>query len=276
MISDIKDCVELNNGLRMPWLGFGVCLIDDGRAVEYSVQYALDVGYRSIDTAAIYKNERGVGRAIQDSGVPRDEIFLTTKLWNDDQRQKRAQAAFEESLTRLQVDYVDLYLLHWPVADCYKESWRELENIYRNGRAKAIGLSNFMPHHLDDLLPECEILPTVNQVEFHPRLVQQNLLAYCQRKNIQMQAWSPLMQGQVGTEQTILRLAEKYQKTPAQIVLRWDLQHKVVTIPKSITPDRIAENAKLFDFELSSEDMQVLDALDVGRRLGPDPYDFDF
>lgn len=260
----------------MPWLGLGVCRIDDGRAVEDSVQYALDVGYRSIDTATIYKNESGVGNAIQDSGVPREEIFLTTKLWNDDQRQKRAQAAFEESLTRLQVDYVDLYLLHWPVADCYKESWRELEEIYRSGRARAIGLSNFMPHHLDDLLPECEILPAVNQVEFHPRLVQKNLLAYCQRKKIQMQAWSPLMQGQVGTEQTILQLAEKYQKTPAQIVLRWDLQHEVVTIPKSITPDRIAENAKLFDFELSPEDMRILDALDVGRRLGPDPDDFDF
>jgi diketogulonate reductase-like aldo/keto reductase len=276
MINSIEDCAVLNNGLEMPWLGFGVFGLEDGQEVEHAVRYALQVGYRSIDTATIYRNERGVGRAIQESSIPRDEIFLTTKLWNDDQREKRVLAAFEESLTRLQVDYVDLYLLHWPVEGLYKESWQEIEKIYQSGRAKAIGVSNFMPAHLDDVLSDCKIVPSVNQVEFHPRLVQPQLLEHCREREIQFQAWSPLMSGQIGAEQTVLKLAEKYQKTAAQIALRWDLQHEVVTIPKSKNPDRIAENADIFDFELAEDDMNLLDSLDDGYRIGPDPYKFDF
>jgi len=276
MISSIKDCTLLNNGLKMPWLGFGVFQINDGQDVEQAVRHALEIGYRSIDTATVYGNERGVGKAIRESGIPREDIFLTTKVWNDDQRKKRTLAAFEESLERLESEFIDLYLIHWPVKGCYQETWREMEKIYQTGRAKAIGVSNFLTHHLEDILSDCQIVPSVNQVEFHPFLVQPELLNFCQSHKIQLEAWSPLMQGQIITEQAVQKLAEKYHKTPAQIVLRWDLQHEVVTIPKSTHSNRIAENSKIFDFELSQADMNVLDALDEGKRVGPDPDSFNF
>ena len=276
MISSIKDCTLLNNGLKMPWLGFGVLNISDGQDVEKAVRYALEAGYRSIDTATVYGNERGVGNAIRESGIPREDIFLTTKVWNDNQRKKRTLAAFEESLKRLETEYVDLYLVHWPVKRCYQETWQVMEEIYQSGRAKAIGVSNFMIHHLEDLLSDSQILPAVNQIEFHPFLVQPELLKFCQEHNIQVEAWSPLMQGQIITEPTVQRLAEKYHKTPAQVALRWNLEHEVVTIPKSIHANRIAENADIFDFELSEADIRALDALDVGLRTGPDPYNFNF
>ena len=276
MINSIKDCTLLNNGLKMPWLGFGVFKISDGRDVEKAVRYALEAGYRSIDTAAVYKNERGVGKAIQESDTSREDIFLTTKVWNGDQREKRTLAAFEESLQRLETDYVDLYLVHWPVKGCYQETWQVMEEIYQSGRAKAIGVSNFMVHHLEDLLSDSQVVPAVNQIEFHPFLVQPELLKFCQEHKIQVEAWSPLMQDQIVTEPTVQRMAEKYHKTPAQIVLRWDLQHEVVTIPKSANANRIVENAQIFDFELSQADMIVLDALDAGKRVGPDPNNFSF
>lgn len=276
MITSIDDCTRLNNGLDMPWLGLGVYLTADGQEVEQAVKTALEIGYRSIDTAAIYGNEDGVGNAIRDSGVAREEIFLTTKVWNDEQRQARTLAAFEESLHRLKTDYVDLYLIHWPVEGCYIETWRAMEEIYRSGRAKAIGVSNFMQHHLEDIMRESEVIPAVNQMEFHPALVQPELLNFCKSQQIQYEAWSPLMQGQVANVPAILELAQRHNKTPAQIILRWNLQHKVVTIPKSVHANRIAENAKIFDFELSETDMKVLDGLDEGRRLGPDPDNFDF
>ena len=276
MINGITDCTLLNNGLKMPWLGFGVFQIEDGQQVEHAVKSALEIGYRSIDTATVYKNESGVGKAIRESGIPREDIFLTTKVWNDDQRGKRTLAAFEESLKRLETEYVDLYLVHWPVKDCYQETWQVMEKIYQSGRAKAIGVSNFMVHHLENILRDSQIVPSVNQVEFHPFLVQTELLKFCQSHKIQVEAWSPLMQGQIVTEQAVEKLAEKYHKTPAQIVLRWDLQHEVVTIPKSSRPHRIAENADIFDFELSEGEMKALDALDEGRRTGPDPYNFKF
>jgi diketogulonate reductase-like aldo/keto reductase len=260
----------------MPWLGFGVFRFKDSQEVVQAVKYALETGYRSFDTATVYKNERDVGKAIQESGIPREDIFLTTKVWNDDQRAKRTLAAFEESLKRLETEYVDLYLVHWPVKDFYQETWQVMEKIYQSGRAKAIGVSNFQVHHLEDLLRESPVVPSVNQVEFHPLLLQPELLRFCQSHKIQVEAWSPLMEGKIVTEPTVKKLAEKYRKTPAQITLRWDLQHEVVTIPKSARPARIAENAQIFDFELSQGDMNLLDALDEGKRVGPDPDNFDF
>jgi diketogulonate reductase-like aldo/keto reductase len=276
MIKSITDCTLLNNGLKMPWLGFGVLQIEDGRQVEHAVKAALEIGYRSIDTATVYRNESGVGKAIRESGIPREDIFLTTKVWNDDQRGKRTLAAFEESLKRLDTEYVDLYLIHWPVKGCYQETWHEMEEIYHSGRVKAIGVSNFQVHHLEDILSDSQIVPTVNQIEFHPFLAQPGLLKFCKEHRIQVEAWSPLMQGQIVTEQAVQELARTCHRTPAQITLRWDLQHGVVTIPKSSHSNRIAENAQIFDFELSQEDMSVLDALDQGKRVGPDPEKFDF
>lgn len=276
MINRIFDRTRLNNGLEMPWLGFGVFKVEDGRQVEDAVKSALEIGYRSIDTAAAYGNERGVGKAIRESGIPREDIFLTTKVVNDDQREKRILPAFEESLERLDTAYVDLYLIHWPVPGCYQETWQEMEKIYGSGRAKAIGVSNFHVSHLETILAGGQVVPAVNQIEFHPFLAQQGLLTFCQEHNIQVEAWSPLMRGEIITEPLVQRLAEKYHKTSAQIILRWDLQHEVVTIPKSTHHNRIAENAQIFDFELSPEDMDLLNALDQGKRVGPDPDNFDF
>lgn len=276
MINNIKDCTLLNNGLKMPWLGFGVFQMSDGQEVELATNYALKIGYRSIDTATVYRNEFGVGKAIQDSGVPREDIFLTTKVWNTDQREMRTMAAFEESLERLGTDYVDLYLVHWPVKGFYRETWKVMEEIYHSGRAKAIGVSNFMIHHLEDLLSISQVVPAVNQIEFHPHLVQPDLLKFCQEHAIQVEAWSPLMQGQVVKIESIQKIGEKYDRSPAQVVLRWNLQHEVVTIPKSVNPNRIVENSQIFDFELSQADMDALDALDISRRTGPDPDNFDF
>jgi diketogulonate reductase-like aldo/keto reductase len=252
----------------MPWLGFGVYQMKDGQEVVDAVQCALKTGYRSIDTAAVYGNESGVGRVLRESGIPREEIFLTTKVWNDDQRAKRTLAAFEESLKRLDTDYVDLYLIHWPVAGCYLETWRVMAEIYQSGRARAIGVSNFKVSHLEDILRDSGIVPTVNQVEFHPYLVQPGLLRFCQSHRIQVEAWRPLMQGHIANLEAIQHLAGKYHKTPAQIALRWNLQHEVVTIPKSTHTHRIAENAQIFDFELSPPDMNLLDALYKGKRFG--------
>jgi methylglyoxal/glyoxal reductase len=272
----MNDCTLLNNGLEMPWLGFGVFQIDDGQKVEQAVLSALEVGYRSIDTATVYKNESGVGKALRESGIPREDIFLTTKVWNSDQRARRTVAAFEESLERLDTEYVDLYLVHWPVKGCYEETWQVMEEIYKNGRAKAIGVSNFQIHHLEDILKDAQVVPAVNQIEYHPFLGQPELLRFCHKNKIQVEAWSPLMQGQIVTIPVVQELAEKYNKTPAQIALRWNLQHEVVTIPKSVRPSRITENARIFDFELSQADMNLLNALDQGKRVGPDPNNFDF
>jgi diketogulonate reductase-like aldo/keto reductase len=276
MINSIKDCTTLNDGLKMPWLGFGVFKVNDGEEVENAVKSALETGYRHIDTAALYGNERGVGKAIRASGVPREEIFLTTKVWNEDQRKQRITEAFEDSLKRLGTDYVDLYLIHWPVKGLYLETWKKMEEIYQSGRAKAIGVSNFLVHHIEDILSISPIIPAVNQVEFHPFLRQPELLQFCQSKNIQLEAWAPLVQGGFVGVRDFEQIAEKYQKSPAQVILRWDLQHQVVTIPKSTNAKRIAENANIFDFELSTEDMLKIDQLDKGKRVGPDPDQFDF
>jgi diketogulonate reductase-like aldo/keto reductase len=274
MAESIQDCTTLSNGKKMPWLGFGVFKMEDGTEVESAVRWALEAGYRSIDTASIYGNERGVGRAIKQSGISREAIFLTTKVWNSDQGYDATLSAFEESLKRLNTDYVDLYLIHWPVPNIYGETWKALERIYQYGRAKAIGVSNFLIHHLHALRNQCEIFPMVNQVEFHPFLVQPELLRFCMHNNIQLEAWSPLTRGRLLDNTVIEEIAARYNKTPAQVVLRWDIQHGVVTIPKSVQRERIIENAQIFDFELSEVDMDRLDRLDEGRRLGPDPDTF--
>jgi diketogulonate reductase-like aldo/keto reductase len=274
----ITDTVTLGNGVKMPHLGLGTWRSAEGAEVEQSVRWALEIGYRHVDTAAVYGNERGVGRAIRDSRVPREQVFVTTKVWNDDQRAGRDAVlrAFDESLRRLGTDYVDLYLVHWPVKGKYVEAWRALEQIYSSGRVKAIGVSNFLVHHLADVLKVASVKPMVNQVEFHPRLVQRQLLDFCRRERIVQEAWSPLMKGKAGEVPLLRELAGKYGKTPSQVVLRWDLQHGVVTIPKSVRRERLVENADLFDFELSADEMAKVDALDRGERIGADPDHFNF
>lgn len=271
MSESLSDSTMLGNGIHMPWLGFGVFKLPDGEEVVQAVLTALKAGYRSIDTASIYGNERGVGKAIKESGIPREEIFLTTKVWNSDQGFDNALNAFDESLKRLDVDYVDLYLIHWPGKDLYVKTWKALERIYQYGRARAIGVSNFHIHHLHNLMSHCDINPMVNQVEFHPFLFQPELVRFCMDNNIQLEAWSPLAKGKFLDNAVLLRIGEKYGKTAAQVMLRWDLQHCVVTIPKSSHRNRIEENARIFDFELSEEDMDSIDALNQGKRLGPDP-----
>jgi methylglyoxal/glyoxal reductase len=268
---NISSKVKLNNGVEMPWFGLGVFLSKDGEEVENAVKVALQNGYRHIDTAAIYKNERGVGNAVKASGIPREEIFLTSKVWNTDQGYKTTMEAFEKSLEKLQTSYLDLYLVHWPKGQRSVETWKALEEIYKKGRVRAIGISNFLLHHLDAFLPECKIIPAVNQYEFHPELLQPELLEYCKKRGIQPEAWSPIMKGRVNDIPVMQALAAKYGKTPVQIVLRWDIQKGVVTIPKSVTPERIISNADIFDFELSDEDIAKIDRLDKNGRIGGHP-----
>lgn len=276
MIKDISNYTTLHNGVKMPWLGLGVYKASVGGEVEKAIDIALKVGYRSIDTASMYQNEEGVGNAIKNSNVPREEIFVTTKVWNDDQGYDKTLAAFEKSLEKLGLDYIDLYLIHWPVRGKYKETWKALEDLYKSGKVRAIGVCNFNIHHLEDLMDHCEIIPMVNQVEYHPLLTQEELKKFCEKYNIQLEAWSPLMRGDVVNQPILVDLAKKYGKTPAQIVLRWDLQNRVVTIPKSVNENRIKENSNIFDFEISEEDMKKIDALNINKRYGPDPDNFHF
>jgi len=275
MLKDLGSTTRLNNGVEMPWLGLGVFKVKEGEEVYSSVKHAIQYGYKSIDTAAVYGNEEGVGKAIQESGAPREELFITTKVWNANQGYDSTLQAFEDSRKKLGLDYLDLYLIHWPVKEKYKETWKALEKLYKDGSVRAIGVSNFHIHHLQDLLADCEVVPVVNQVECHPQLTQKELQAFCQEKKIQMEAWSPLMQGNLDVP-LLTELSQKYNKTAAQIVLRWDLQRGIVTIPKSITPHRIEENANVFDFELSTEDIERIDTLNTNHRYGPDPDNFDF
>jgi diketogulonate reductase-like aldo/keto reductase len=277
-ITSISDRVTLNNGVTMPRLGLGTWQgrPEDGPHVEAAVSTALELGYRSIDTAAGYANEQGVGRAIRASGIPREQIFVTSKIANHDQRSGHPRRAFEASLKALGFDYVDLYLVHWPVEGRYKETWRALEEVYSEKRVRAIGVSNFQPHHLEDLLKGAEVVPAVNQFELHPRLTQKALRAFCARHGIQVEAWSPLMLGQLLNDPVVAAIARFHGRTPAQVILRWDLQHGLVTIPKSADPKRIAENAALFDFELRPDDMEKLDGLNRSDRSGPDPDNFHF
>jgi diketogulonate reductase-like aldo/keto reductase len=269
-IQQIADYTVLNIGVRMPWLGLGVFQVEDGEEVIRSVHHALEAGYRSIDTAAGYRNETGVGTAIKQSGVPRDQLFITTKLANKDQGYESTLRAFEDSRRKLDLEYIDLYLIHWPGKDKFKETWRAFEKLQKDGYIRAIGVSNFKIHHLETLKQDSDTIPAVNQVEFHPLLNQQELLQYCKHEGIQLEAWTPIMKGNLNLPQ-ITELAEKHGKTSAQIVLRWDLQHGVVTIPKSVRQERIQENADIFDFTLSEEDMNAIDQMNQDHRFGPDP-----
>ncbi|MCY8947501.1 aldo/keto reductase [Bacillus atrophaeus] len=271
MVASLKDTVKLHNGVEMPRFGLGVFKVENGSEATESVKAAIKNGYRSIDTAAIYKNEEGVGAGIKESGVARDELFITSKVWNEDQGYETTLAAFEKSLERLELDYLDLYLIHWPGKDKYKDTWRALENLYKDGKVRAIGVSNFQVHHLEELLKDAEIKPMVNQVEFHPCLTQVELREYCKKQGIQVEAWSPLMQGQLLDNEVLKQIAEKHNKSVAQVILRWDLQQDVITIPKSIKEHRIIENADIFDFELSQEDIEKINALNKDERVGPNP-----
>ncbi len=271
-----EDCAELNNGVKIPWLGFGVFEVPEGEEVIQSVLWALEAGYRSIDTAKIYRNEEGVGKAIKQSGVPREEIFVTTKVWNRDQGYQSTLDAFDASLKRLQLDYLDLYLIHWPVKGKYVETWRAMETIYKSGKCRSVGVSNFMIPNLEDLKASSDLVPAVNQIEYHPYLQSPELYEYCKQHGTVLEAWAPIMKGQVMQVPELIAIGEKYGKTPVQVSLRWILQKGVIAIPKSVHRERIFSNKDIYDFELSAEDMQVIAGLDRGYRTGPDPFNFDF
>lgn len=265
--------VTLNTGAEMPQVGFGVFQLPPRQVVE-PVLTALEAGYRSIDTAAIYGNEEGVGAAISESGVPREDLFITTKLWNDDQGFDSTLRACEDSLTKLRLDYLDLYLIHWPMPgmNAYVDTWKAFQRLQQEGLVKAIGVSNFHIPHLRRLFEETDVVPAVNQIELHPNLVQGDLRAFHSEHDITTEAWSPLGQGKgLLDDITLGSLAEKYAKSPAQIALRWQIQLGNVVIPKSATPSRIRENLEIFDFELADDDMAEINSLHTGQRVGPDP-----
>lgn len=280
MVKNLQDTTTLHNGVKMPWFGIGVFKVEEGPELVNAVKTAIKHGYRSVDTAAIYENEEGVSKGIQEglkeAGISREELFVTSKVWNADLGYESTIAAYETSLKKLGLEYLDLYLIHWPVEGKYKDAWRALETLYKEGRVKAIGVSNFQIHHLEDLMKDAEIKPMVNQVERHPRLTQKELQAFCQNNGIQLEAWSPLMQGQLLDNEVLQEIADKHNKSVAQIILRWHLQHGVVIIPKSTKEHRIVENANVFDFELTKEEMQIIDDLNQNYRVGPDPDNFDF
>ncbi|MEE6133487.1 MULTISPECIES: aldo/keto reductase [Bacillaceae] len=275
-MNNLQSTTKLANGVEMPWFGLGVFKVEDGQQVVDSVKWAINAGYKSIDTAKIYENEEGVGQAIKEAGVPREDLFITTKVWNADQGYESTLEAFETSLNKLGLDYLDLYLIHWPVEGKYKDTWRALEKLYKDGKVKAIGVSNFQIHHLEDLMKDAEVKPMVNQVELHPLLTQVELRDFCKKNDIQIEAWSPLAQGELLDNAVLKEIADKHGKSTAQVILRWDLQSEIVTIPKSVKEHRIVENASIFDFELSQDDMAKIDALNKNHRVGPDPDNFDF
>ncbi|TWP30112.1 aldo/keto reductase [Apibacter muscae] len=273
-ITDIKGTVNLSNGVKMPYLGLGLYKAEDGQEVINSIHKALDAGYRHLDTATYYFNEEGVGEAIKSTSIAREEIFIATKVWYTEQKYEDTKKAFYSSLNKLGLDYIDLYLIHWPHPDYYLEAWKAMDELYKEGKIKAIGVCNCMQHHLQKIIDLGGTKPMVNQMEFHPNLVQQELLDFCKKNNIQYEAWSPLKRGGLFEAPTLKQIAEKYEKSVAQIILRWDLQKGVVTIPKSTNPERILANADIFNFILTEEEIHTIDSLDNGDRTGAHPDHF--
>ena len=281
MKENTNNTIKLNNGIEMPQLGLGVFRVEDSSELINAIKVAIKNGYRSIDGAAIYGNEEAMGEGIrhgiQEAGITREELFITSKVWNADLGYESTIAAYETSLQKIGVDYLDLYLIHWPVEGKYKEAWKALEYLYEQGRVKAIGVCNFQVHHLEDLLKDANVKPVINQIELHPYLSQTKVREFCEVNNIQVEAWSPLMAGNgLLEDDTLKEIAKKYNKTTAQVVLRWDLQSHVITIPKSTNEGRLLQNIDVFDFELTKEDMEKIDSLNKDLRVGPDPDNFDF
>ena len=274
-IQNLQDTVLLHNGVRMPGFGLGVFRVKDGDEVINSVRTALANGYRMIDTAAIYGNEQGVGQALRESGVPRNQVFVTSKVWNADQGYDSTLRAYDESLKRLDMEYLDLFLIHWPVKGKYVETWKALVQLYDDKRVRAIGVSNFHIHHLNDIMDATSVVPVIDQLELHPLLSQIELRAFCKEQAIQMEAWSPLMKGNLDIP-VLHDIAKHHKKTPAQVVLRWHIQHEIVVIPKSIHEQRIIENSLVFDFALTQEEMAQINALNQNQRFGSDPDNFNF
>jgi methylglyoxal/glyoxal reductase len=276
VISSINDCAVLKNGVRMPWLGLGTWQTPDGKDVANAVKWAVAAGYRHIDTAAAYYNEDGVGAGIRECGLPRDQLFITTKLWNADQGYDSTLRAFDASMKKLGLDVLDLYLIHWPVKGKYRDSWRAMEKLYKDKRVRAVGLSNFQVHHVQDVMKDCEVKPLVNQVEFHPFMTQEPLREFCRKNDIVITAWSPLMHGHMKESRALAEISKRLGKTPAQVLIRWDLQHEVITIPKSTHQQWIGENTKVYDFSLSEQEVARLDGENRDHRFGPDPDNFNF
>jgi len=270
--------IKLNNGIEIPAIGLGVFRLDDAKKAQETVEMALSSGYRHIDTAMIYGNEEAVGKAIKKSGIAREDIFVTTKLWNDDQRSGKVNEAIDASLKRLGLDYIDLYLVHWPVKGTYIDVWKKMETLYKQGKARAIGVSNYLEHHLDDLLKEADVPPAVNQIECYPYLSQEPLVDYCRSKNIRPEAWGPLgaAKSDILTNPVITGIAGKHAKSPAQIVLRWLLQRDIIIIPMSTNKNRQIENMSVTDFQLTEDEMNQIFSLNKNKRLGSDPDNFNF
>jgi len=267
----IDSQVMLNNGIKMPLFGLGVYLAETGDEVQTAMRHALRLGYRLFDTASMYGNEADVGKVVRENIRPREEIFVTTKLWNSDHGYDRTLKAFQKSMDRLGLETIDLYLIHWPVEGLRKESWRALETLYEEGKVRSIGVSNYLIRHLEELSGYARIIPAVNQVEFSPFLYQRDLLDFCLKNKIQLEAYSPLTRGKKFNHPVIQKMARKYHKTSAQILIRWSLEHRIVVIPKSSHPDRIRENAAVFDFQISAEDMAELNNLDQNYRVSWNP-----
>jgi diketogulonate reductase-like aldo/keto reductase len=268
---DIKTKVRLNNGVMMPILGLGVYQTKTGEETLNAVSWALSCGYRQIDTAQIYGNETEVGQAIANSGILRKEVFITTKLWNADHGYDKTLRAFESSLNRLKTDYLDLYLIHWPEGNFRKDTWKAFEKLYNDKLIKAIGVSNYTVRHLNELLSYCNVAPAVNQVEFNPYLYQKELLEFCESNSIKLEAYSPIARGEKLKDEKLKMLSSKYDKTPAQMMLRWEIQHGIIVIPKSAHKERIEENANIFDFEISDDDMESIDSFNENFRTCWDP-----
>jgi diketogulonate reductase-like aldo/keto reductase len=267
----IDTKIKLNNGVQMPVFGLGTYQMQNGRETYQAVLYALQVGYRLIDTAKMYENEKDVGEALIKSGIPREEVFITTKLWNSNHGYQSTIDAYNRSLKALGFSYIDLYLIHWPVGGLRNETWKAMEYLLKAGKCRAIGVSNYTISHLEELLENSSTVPAVNQVEFSPYLYQKDLLEFCHSYNIQLEAYSPLTKGHKLNDPKLMAIASKYSKTSAQILIRWALQHQVVVIPKSSRKERIRENSEVFDFSISTEDMKVLDSFNQGLRTSWDP-----